>query len=143
MLGVVHGEFRLAQDPELRFSQTGMAIANVRLVNGSRKKEGDNWVDDKSLWIDATAFKGVAENIAESLKKGDLVVVIGKAQTEEWEKDGQKRSKIVLTIDAIGASLAWKTVTLHDSQQNAGGNQPSTPATPATPAPPQDDQPPF
>lgn len=143
MLGVVHGEFRLASDPTLRFSQNGVAIANLRLVNGSRKKQGDEWVDDKSLWIDATAFKKTAENIAESLKQGDLVVVVGKAQTEEWEKDGQKRSKIALVIDSIGASLAWKTVTLHDSPQGTSSGGGSQSSSNESSTPPQNDEPPF
>lgn len=149
MLGVVHGEFRLAQDPQLRFSASGMAICNVRLVASSRKKEGDEWVDDKTLWIDGTAFRKTAENMAESLAKGDLVVIVGKAQTEEWEKEGEKRSKIALTIDHIGASLAFKSVTMHDSAQSGGGNQSSsgntstTSNTSTSSTPAQDDEPPF
>lgn len=144
MLGVVHGEFRLASDPQLRFSQNGMALANVRLVAGSRKKEGDEWVDDKTLWIDGTAFRKQAENIAESLKKGDLVVVIGKAQTEQWEKDGEKHSKIALTIDHIGASLSYKSVTLHEMQEAGGGQQQaSSSGTSEAATPAQSDDPPF
>lgn len=109
MLPITSGEFRLVADPELKFAASGVAVAKLRLVASSRKKDDDGkWVDDKTCWMNAVAFKKVAENIAESFAKGDLVLVSGRQQTEEWEdKDGNKRSSQSIVVDTIGPSLAF------------------------------------
>jgi single-strand DNA-binding protein len=95
----------------LKFGQSGKAVARIRLVANSRKKNEDGeWVDDKTLWMTGTAFDKQAENVAESLAKGDLVVVSGRLQTDEWEaNDGTKRKRTATTlvIDSIGPSLRW------------------------------------
>jgi single-strand DNA-binding protein len=144
-LPLISGEFRLAADPELRFSPAGMAVSNVRLVASSRKlnKETDKWEDDKTCWIDGVVFKDHAEHVAESLRKGDLVVVTGHIQTDEWEKDGEKRSKIAMVIDAIGPALRFRDVPRgQDAERTQGGA-----ATPAAEdpwaTPPADGAPPF
>lgn len=111
MLPVVTIEGRVVADPELRFAPSGVAVGSFRMVAASRKKnEAGEWVDDKTLWMKVTCFKQLAENVAESLCKGDLVVVTGRLQTEEWEKDGEKRSATVMVADTVSASLAFRTV---------------------------------
>ena len=62
-LPTVTGEFRVVEDPELRFSPNGVAVGTVRLVASSRKKneQTDEWEDDKILWVTGTAFKQFAE----------------------------------------------------------------------------------
>lgn len=106
MLPVVHGEFRCVDDPELRFTPSGKAVATVRLVANSRKKEGDEWVDDKVCWLRLTAFGVQAENLAEAVKKSSLITVLGKLQTEEWEdREGNKRQTYSVLADSIGPSL--------------------------------------
>lgn len=135
MLPVVSIEGRVASDPELKFAASGTAVGRVRLVASSRKKEGDQWVDDKTLWINVTCFKSLAENVAGSLKKGDLVIANGRIQTEEWETDGQKRSAIVMIADSIGPSLVFKSAEIKDTVSSGGGGG-SAPAA-------QTDEPPF
>src|SRR5690348_6113573 len=99
MLPIVTGEFRAAADPNLRFAPSGTAVCDVRAVASSRKKQGDEWVDDKTCWVRLTGFKRVAENMAESIEKGDLITVTGKVSTDEWEdKEGQKRTTVNIVV---------------------------------------------
>lgn len=113
MLPLVTIEGRCVDDPELRFSATGMAIGKMRVVASNRKKNevSGEWEDDKQLWIDVTCFRQLAENVAESIGKGDLITVVGRLQTESWEnKEGEKRSRISVLADSIAASLQFRTI---------------------------------
>lgn len=111
MLPAVHMEGRLAADPELRFAASGTAVARMRVGANSRKRlEDGSWADDKTCWLDVTAFRRLAEGAAETLRKGDLVVLTGKLQTDEWEQEGQKRSKIVCIAESIGKVATMPTV---------------------------------
>jgi single-strand DNA-binding protein len=108
------------------------------LVASSRKKVDEEWVDDKTCWLSSVAFKKVAENIADSISKGDLVLVNGKLQTEEWEtKEGEKRSSYVVVVDTIGPSLAFNpasSVKAERTEKAAPADDPWT--TPSTEEPP-------
>jgi single-strand DNA-binding protein len=131
MLPLVTLEGRLAADPELRFSTSGLAIGSLRMVTSSRKKnDAGEWVDDKTLWIDVTCFGRVAENTIESTAKGDLLTVVGRLQTENWEtKEGEKRSKIALVADSIAASLAFRTIPHGAGKaERSSGKAPDRPA---------------
>lgn len=146
MLPQIFGEFRVVADPELKFTQGGMAVANMRIVADSKKKVGEEWVDDKVCWLRATAFKKQAENVAESFVKGSLVVITGRLQTEEWEKDGEKRQAYTVLIDNIGPSARWnptKSVAADrgsgsSGSSSSGGDPWATPQTNGV-----DDEPPF
>lgn len=112
MLPRVAIDGRLAADPTLRFTQGGKAVASLRLVASDRRKNEQTgaWEDSRTLWIDATCFDKLAENVVESVQKGDLVVVTGRLVTEEWEdrNTGDKRSKIAMVADTVGASLQFR-----------------------------------
>ena len=133
MLPKVHGEFRVVADPELRFSPSGVAVGSMRMVANSRKKDESTgeWVDDKVCWLKATAFKKVAENMAESFVKGDLVVIEGRLQTEEWEKDGVKHQSYVVMVDEIGPSIRWAPARIERADRSSGGGQVQRSAAPA------------
>jgi single-strand DNA-binding protein len=144
-------EGRLAADPELRFTPGGKAVCNVRLVASQQKKnDAGEWVDDKTLWLDATVWEQTGEHVANSLQKGELVVVTGRLETQEWEdkEGGGKRQKPHLVVDSIGPSLRFR-----DVPHNAGRSERSSapPAsdpwasgdTPAPPAAPGSGEPPF
>lgn len=119
MLPTIDGEFRLVDDPELIFAKTGTPIARMRLVASSRKKVDDKWEDDKTLWINATAFKQVAENIADSLQKGDLVLVSGRLEPNDWEdKEGTKHRDMVILINTIGPSLAFNSAKIVKAERD-------------------------
>lgn len=107
-------EARAVADPELRFSQSGTAVARLRVVASDRRKnpQTDEWEDGDQLWLDVTCFKQLAENIVESVQKGDLLLIQGRLRTEEWDdrESGQKRSKVSLIADVIAASLQFRVL---------------------------------
>lgn len=101
---------RLVDVPEIRFSQSGTAIAKLRLVSNSRRlnKDTQQWEDADVWWGRGTAFARTAEAIAEAnLQKGDLVTVRGDVKTDQWEdKDtGAKRSADEVLVREIGRVL--------------------------------------
>ena len=106
-LPTLTGTGRVIAEPELRFSAAGNAVARVRLAFNSRKKDPNSgeWVDDATFFVRGTAFGAMAEAIAETLTKGQEIVVTGRMRTDSWEKDGEKRSEAALLIDSIGPNL--------------------------------------
>lgn len=141
-LPLVTIEGRVVADPELRFAPSGIAVGSFRIVASSRKKnEQDEWVDDKTLWMGVTCFKSLAENVAESVAKGDLVVVTGRIYTDEWQTpEGEKRTAVKLNADTVSVSLQFRTV------PHGGGRTERTTSSPDTPGPaaaPPGDEPPF
>lgn len=124
-LPTLTGTARLMQDPELRFGASGTAVVKVRLAFNSRKKDPQSgeWKDDASFFIDGKAFGQAAENLAESLSRGVEVVVSGRLKTEQWEKDGEKRSGPALLIDSIGPSLRGATATVTKAGGSGQGQQ--------------------
>ena len=126
---------RLVDTPEIRFSQSGTAIAKLRLVSNSRRlnKDTNTWEDGDTWWGRGTAFARTAEAIAEAnLQKGDLVTVRGDVKTDQWEdKDsGAKRSADEVIVREIGRAL-----TPPRQQQGGGfGGAPSAPQGGYSPA---------
>lgn len=122
-------EGRAVADPELRFAPSGMAVGRLRLVASDRKKNEatGEWEDSKTLWVDVTMFKSLAENVAESIEKGDLVTVVGKLATDEWnDRDsGEKRSKTVVIADSVAASLTFRTIRHGDGKAARASGAPS------------------
>lgn len=142
------GEFRLVADPELRFTPSGAAVCNVRLVAQDRKKDDQTgeWSDDPNniAWVSGSVWRLKAENVAESLRQGDLVVVVGKLRTREYEVNGERRTATEINIDHIGASLATATAKVTKAQRQ-GGQQQQSSASAADPwaTAPGGDEPPF
>lgn len=102
---------RLAADPELKFTQSGKAVTRIRVVASDRVKDGNDWKDGDTLWISVTCWDRLAENVAESTKKGDLVIVTGRLLTEEWtDREGNKRSAITMKAEAVGADLTFRVL---------------------------------
>lgn len=142
------GVGRCTADPDIRFSPSGVAVATVNLAFNSRKRQDDGtWVDDQVFFIRATAFRQLAENVAESLRKGTEVSVTGRLKTEQWEdkQTGDKRSASSLLLDSIGPNLAFATATVNKVERSGQSRPPADdPWGSAPPAgPPQDDEPPF
>mgnify|MGYP003394674228 CR=1 FL=1 len=90
------------RDTEVRFTQTGLAIARLSLAVNSKRKSGDTMVDEV-LFVDCTAFGRTAETIGEYVKKGNLILIEGRLQFQTWEdkNTGARRSKHEVLIDRI------------------------------------------
>ena len=97
-------------DPQLKFSAKGMAVLNLRVATSRRTKTDDGWVDvDQTFWR-VSAFRQLAENAAESLSKGDRVIIVGKVKSREWQDyDGNKQVSWEVTADHIGPDLMRAT----------------------------------
>ena len=144
LLPYVQGEFRVVDDPELRFTPSGKAVANLRVAANSHKQDaGGNWVDDKKCFLSASVWEGMAEHVAESLRKGDLVNITGRIETREYEnRDGDKRTSFDLHVDTIGPSLKYEDVTImrrERGQQSQGGQQRQQPQQQQSRPAPQED----
>lgn len=117
------GVGRLTEDPQLRFAPSGTAVCTVNLAFNSRRQNPQTreWEDGDSMFVRATAFKELAESMAESLTRGCEVVVSGRLKLDRWEdKEGNKRSAPSLLIDAIGPNLRFATATVNKADRSGG-----------------------
>jgi len=127
----------LTDDPELRFTPSGAALARFSIASTPRRydKTAGEYVDGDTLFLRATAWRQVAENVAESLQRGQRVIATGRLRQSNWETpDGDKRSSIDLEVDEIGPSLTFATakVTKATRAAKTSGN-PDDPWTSASP----------
>jgi single-strand DNA-binding protein len=106
-------------------------------MTSRRTKEGDQWVDvDTTPWK-VTAWERLAENVAETLHKGDPVVVVGTAAENSWEKDGQTYRRIEVTAKHVGLDLTRRRAIVMKDDAAAGGVAVPSPAR--APLPPLPD----
>lgn len=143
---------RLAGDPELRFTPSGHAVANLTIVANKRVKNGDQWEDGPATFWRCSAWRELAENCAESLHKGTSVVAVGEALQREWTtNEGEKRTVIEVTLDAIGPDLRWQTAKVAKAERKGSGGFGQQQQQAAdqwatgggTPFPANDSEPPF
>jgi len=136
----------LTGDPELRFTQSGAAVASFTIASTPRHfdKATNEWKDGDTLFLRSSVWRKPAENVAESLKKGDRVIVQGRLVQREYEKDNQKRTVYELQVEEIGASLQFRSFT-HQGGKSRAATPPTEPDPwAATPGASQyTDQPPF
>ncbi|ASR75921.1 ssDNA binding protein [Mycobacterium phage Aziz] len=121
-LPIVTIEGTLTADPDLRFTQSSTAVANLNIACNTRRKnpQTDQWEDGDTTFVRGTVWKKLAENVADSLKKGDRVLAQGTLKQNNFEdKQGNKRSTLELEITDIGASLRFATAT---TERSSGGN---------------------
>jgi single-strand DNA-binding protein len=112
----------LVEDPELRFTASGIAMARVRLAVNRRWRDNNNEWQEETGFFGGTCWREVAENIAESLSKGDRVFITGRLEQRRWENnEGEKRSIIEVRIDEIGPSLRWATAQVSKTPRSDGG----------------------
>jgi single-strand DNA-binding protein len=105
-------EGNLADDPQVRFTGSGKQVTELTVLVSQRRQNNDGeWVDGEPTRLVVRAFKTLAENIVESLAKGDRVVVLGTVITEAWtdKQTGEKRTAQRVLADIVGPSLRWAT----------------------------------
>jgi single-strand DNA-binding protein len=126
----------LVDDPELRFTPSGVAMAKVRMAVNRRWRGNDGeWQEDTSFFT-GTVWREQAESAAESLQKGARVIVTGRLEQRSWETDqGEKRSVVEVQIDEIGPSLRWATATVNKTARSGGGDFAAAQGSDVPPAP--------
>jgi single-strand DNA-binding protein len=102
----------LTRDPEVRFTSTGKSVASFSVASSRSFRRGDQWEEETSF-VDVTAWEALGENVAQSLRKGDRVIVTGDFKQDEYVgKDGETKRVWKLTADEVGASLKRATVSV-------------------------------
>ena len=102
----------LTSDPELRYTQNGLAVANFTIASTPRSfdRASNDWKDGEALFLRASVWREFAEHVAGSLSKGSRVVATGRLRQRSYEtKEGEKRTAIELEVDEIGPSLRYAT----------------------------------
>ena len=112
----------VTDDPELRFTPSGLPVANFTVaVNRRFKNASGQWEDKLDGFFRCSCWRDMAENVAESLQKGTRVVVVGRLQEQRWEdQEGGKRSRIEIQVDEVGPSLRWATASVQKSNRSTG-----------------------
>lgn len=99
----------LTKDPELRFTPSGDAVANMSIAVNERVKDGNEWKDGEPSFYEVKAWRKLGEQVAESLTKGNRVIVSGKMRIEKYEtKTGEIRYTTVINADEIGESIRFR-----------------------------------
>lgn len=99
----------LTADPELKNTSSGLAVVNITIASTPSKfdKTTSQWVDGQTLFMRATAWRTMAEQIAASMKKGDKVIALGRLVAESYkDKDGNDRTATRLDLDSVGIDLS-------------------------------------
>ncbi|MDI2032981.1 single-stranded DNA-binding protein [Paenarthrobacter nitroguajacolicus] len=113
----------LTNDPELRWTNSGSAVANFTIASTPRTfdRQANEWKDGETLFLRANVWRETAENVAETLKKGMRVIVEGRLKSRSYAtKEGEKRTVIELEVDEIGVSLRNATAKVNRTQRNGG-----------------------
>ena len=113
----------LVDDPELRFTPSGAAVAKFRVASTPRylDKQTNEWKDGESLFLQCQIWRQAAENVAESLTKGMRVILSGRLKQRSYEtKEGEKRTVFEVEVDEVGPSLRSATAKV-TRVQRAGG----------------------
>ena len=116
----------LTADPELRYTQGGLAVANFTIASTPRTfdRQANDWKDGDALFLRASCWREFAEHVAGSLTKGSRVIATGRLKQRNYDdRDGNKRTAIELEVDEIGPSLRYATaqVTRASGGSSGGG----------------------
>jgi single-strand DNA-binding protein len=122
----------LTNDPELRFTPSGFAVASFTVASTPRMfdKQANDWKEGDTLFLRCSAWRDMAENIAESLTRGSRVIVHGRLKQRSFEtKEGEKRTVVELDVDDVGPSLRWASAKVNKTSRGSlsggvgGGSQ--------------------
>ncbi|MEU5563138.1 single-stranded DNA-binding protein [Micromonospora musae] len=113
----------LTDDPELRFTPSGAAVAKFRVASTPRfmDRASGEWKDGEPLFLACTVWRQAAEHVAESLQRGARVIVSGRLRQRSYEtREGEKRTVIELEVDEIGPSLRYATAKVQKMARSGG-----------------------
>jgi single-strand DNA-binding protein len=134
----------LVDDPDLRFTPSGAAVANFRIASTPRTfdRQANEWKDGETLFLTCAVWRQAAENVAESLQRGMRVIVSGRLKSRSYEtREGEKRTVFEIDVDEVGPSLRSATAKVTRASRSGGeggysGGGGAAPSDPwASPAP--------
>ncbi|MFN8195966.1 MAG: single-stranded DNA-binding protein [Nocardioidaceae bacterium] len=114
----------LVDDPELRFTPSGAAVANFRIASTPRTfdRQTNEWKDGDALFLSCSVWRQAAENVAESLQRGMRVVVQGRLKSRQYEtREGEKRTVFEIDVEEVGPSLKYATAKVTRTTRQGGG----------------------
>jgi single-strand DNA-binding protein len=114
----------LTNDPELRFTPSGAAVASFTVASTPRTldKATNEWKDGEALFLRCSIWRQAAENVAESLQRGARVIVQGRLKQRTFEtEEGENRTVIELDVDEVGPSLKYATAKVNKTTRQGGG----------------------
>lgn len=117
----------LTGDPELRFTPNGVAVANFTIASTPRDfdRASGEWKEGETLFLRASVWREVAENVAETLRKGMRVIVQGRLKSRSYEnKEGERRTSMELEVDEVGPSLRFASAVVSRVQRGAVNGAP-------------------
>jgi len=135
----------LTDDPELKFTPSGAPVANFTVASTPRTfdKQTNEWKDGDALFLRCAAWRQLAENVAESLTKGQRVIVTGALRVRQYERqDGSKGTSVEMNVDEVGPSLKFATAKVTKATRSGssggfggGGSDPWSSGQPSQQAP--------
>lgn len=114
----------LVADPELRYTPNGAAVANFRVASTPRRydQQSGQYVDGEGLFLTCNVWRQAAENVANSLKKGDRVLVVGRLRQRSYEsRNGEQRTVFEVEVDDVGPALRYATAQVQRNAPAGGG----------------------
>lgn len=128
----------LGRDPELRFTPSGKAVATLSVVTSKSvlDEKTNKWSNEEETWWRVTAWESLAENVTETLLKGDHVIIVGRSFMESYEdKDGNQRQAMKVNAYTIGLDLKRRSASVNRGERKA--------SKPVVSEPELDEVPPF
>ena len=112
----------LTDDPELRYTQGGAAVVTIRVANNRRWTDRDGAEQEEATYLNATCWRDMAENVAESFHKGDRAIAIGRLKVRSYEnREGQTVWTTEIEADEIAPSLRWARANVNRTGGAGGG----------------------
>lgn len=116
----------LVRDPDLKYASTGTAVVTFTVACGRRFQRNGQWEED-TAFLDCVMFGDAGQNVAASLRKGDRVIVSGRIDQNNWEdREGNKRSKLQIVADEVGASMKWNQLEIQRQERSKANEDGST-----------------
>ncbi|SDR69396.1 single-stranded DNA-binding protein [Agrococcus carbonis] len=110
----------LGGDPTLK-SVNGDRVAEFRLACTSRRKEGEEWVNGHTNWYSVEAWGGMADHVGASLRRGDVVVLLGRLKVDQWESGDKRGTSVKIRVEHVGHSLRVGPSTRQRRASDSGG----------------------
>ena len=115
----------LTDDPDLRFTPSGAAVANFTVASTPRffDKQTNEWKDSEALFLRCSIWRQAAENVAETLQRGARVIVTGRLKQRSYEtREGEKRTTFEVEVEEIGPSLKYATAKVTKTSRSGGNS---------------------